>query len=575
MSLFPEMHSAHTATVIALREQFGSSPSSILDVLTELKSAEGKLSREVVREVARAYGVPAERVAGMASFYSLLSTGGTRDRTLRICDGVACWMKGADGILSRCESLASDSTEMTVTRNSCLGLCDKAPAALLGERQFGPMPVKLESLEQLLASKLPEPKRLPPERPHETRFVMRRATEFFRKLPESDGFPPADYRHILRMIEAGPSEIFALLESADLHGLGGAGYPTSRKWRQTAALSAEVKYVICNADESEPLSIKDRTLIDIDPHRLLEGMLLAGFAVGARRGIIYIRGEYEPQARKLEQAIEQARSAGWLGQPIDGSGFSFKIHVHRGAGAYICGEETALLESLEGKRGEPRPRPPYPVELGLSGAPTIVNNVETLAMTAAICEYGIDEFRAIHTEHAVGTKLYGLFGHVQHPGLFEAPRGLKLGELLERYGGLSDAADFSFALIGGAAGTFADRSRWNHRLDFAHNETTIPMGTGAVLVCNSSVSVPAVLRQLLHFFEVESCGKCTPCRVGTSEARQLLDQLLAGQGTTADLARFEALSRTLKLSLCGLGTSVPIPIASALRHFRNQFEALI
>jgi NADH-quinone oxidoreductase subunit F len=573
MSQIPEVPTVRDPEVRALRKRFGNSSETVLEVLRELKSRHGALPREMLREVARAYAVPEERVAGIASFYSLLASGTTPERTVRVCDGIACWLQGADALLARCRSLAANETGISVTANSCLGLCDLAPAALAGGRQVGPLRDEIESLEQLFAA-VPAPARRAGEpRPGETRFLLRRPTEFAERT--GGGVPEPDYRHVGEMITAGPDAMLSLLEAADLRGMGGAGYPTFRKWQSTAEIAADTKYVVCNADESEPLSIKDRTLIELDPHRVLEGMLLAGFVTGARTGIIYIRGEYEPQARQLERAIEQAQAAGWLGEAVGGTEFSFQIHIHRGAGAYICGEETALLESLEGKRGEPRSRPPYPVEAGLHQSPTVVNNVETLAMAAALCEYGIEEFLTHRTEHAVGTKLYGLFGHVNRPGLFEAPRGLTLGEIIERYGGLPDGSEFSFALVGGAAGTFADRSRWNDRLDYAHDEATIPMGTGAVLVCDSSVAVPAALRELLHFFEVESCGKCTPCRVGTSEARRVLDRLLAGTGSGDDLARLEALGGTLKLSLCGLGTSVPSPLSSALRHFRGQFEALI
>lgn len=571
MPSFHQVPETHDAEVLALRERYGDRSSAILDVLSELKTLHGRLPKKTLTAVARAYRVPEARVAGLASFYSLLSTGDKPQQTLRICDGISCWMHGAADLHSHCEELASEDAQISVIRSSCLGLCDRAPAALAGDRQLGPLSNTPSSLQDLLGTAAATEKPLPEERPHETRFLLRRPTE-----SRGENSNPPDYSHIARLMTAGRDKIFALIERADLRGMGGAGYPTVRKWRLTASHSATTKYIVCNADESEPLSIKDRILIDADPHRVLEGMLLAGFAVGSETGIIYIRGEYEPQAQRLERAIEEARDVGWLGNSIGGTEFSFDIQVHRGAGAYICGEESALLESLEGKRGEPRPRPPYPGAVGLHDAPTIVNNVETLAMAAALCEYGIEDYLSFHSNHAQGTKLYSLFGHIEQPGLFEAPRGLTLGEIIERYGGgIAQGGEFSFALIGGAAGSFTDRSCWDHPLDYSHREQTHPLGTGAVLVGDRSVSVPQVLRELLHFFEQESCGKCTPCRVGTSEARRLLDRFLTGTGSHEDLTRLESFSRTLHLSLCGLGTSVPSPIDSALKYFRNQFESLL
>lgn len=571
-----QVPAAHHAEVLALRDRFGDRASAVLNVLSELKTAHGALSQELLQEVAHAYYIPEARVAGLASFYSLLSTGGKPQQTIRVCDGITCWLNGAEQVWDRCQQLAAGQEEICIARSSCLGLCDRAPAALAGSQQLGPLTVMFSSLDELLSPDRSAVIPLPRQRPHETRFLLRRPTDLRGSDSDPAGIPRLDDRHIARMITAGPDEIFDLLDRADLRGMGGAGYPAVRKWRQTAAHPSPVKYVVCNADESEPLSVKDRILIDADPHRVLEGMLLAGIAVGAGKGIIYIRGEYEPQAQRLERAIEEARVDGWLGESIGGTHFSFDVHVHRGAGAYVCGEETALLESLEGKRGEPRPRPPYPPVAGLNGAPTIVNNIETLAMAAALFDYGLDDYLALSIRHARGTKLYSLFGCIKQPGLFEAPRGLTLGEAIERYGGgMTGGSEFSFALVGGAAGTFADHSCWDHRLDYARGEQTIPLGTGAVFVGDRSVSVPQALRELLYFFEVESCGKCTPCRVGTCEARRLMDQLLEGTGSRRDLARLESVSRTLQLSLCGLGTSVSSPVDSALNYFRDQFDALV
>ncbi|MBD3675780.1 MAG: NAD(P)H-dependent oxidoreductase subunit E [Planctomycetaceae bacterium] len=570
MTRFPAAPIAQDADVLALREQYGETPSAIIEVLKALKNKEEGLSPRIICQVAYAYKVPEHQVSGMASFYSLLSTGGTEDQTLRLCDGVVCEMAGAEEVRQHCRHLAQE-TEWEIVPHSCLGLCDVAPAALHGDRQLGKLSTNSSSLEELLAGTQTRPTALPTARSGETRFLLRRPTSH----PESDGQPP-DPDFLDNMMQRGPQAVLDLLEQAEIRGLGGAGYPTSLKWSQVAGLESEQKYVVCNADESEPLSVKDRTLIDSDPFRLLEGMLIAGWTVGATQGIIYIRGEYEPQARRLESTIRAMRSEGRLNRKVGDTEFSFEIELHRGAGAYICGEETALLESLEGRRGEPRPRPPYPVSQGLHQLPTLVNNVETLCTVAALCQYGLEEYQKIQTEALFGTKIYAVFGAVNNPGVFEAPRGLTLGELIDEFGGgLQPESEFSFALVGGAAGQFVNAEQWKHRLDFSHSEGTIPLGTGGILVADTSRSVPATLRDLLRFFERESCGQCVPCRVGTHEIRLILDRLLSGDGTKSDLRRLEEYGDSLSLSLCGLGTSVPSPLQSALERFRPQFESLL
>jgi NADH:ubiquinone oxidoreductase subunit F (NADH-binding) len=315
-------------------------------------------------------------------------------------------------------------------------------------------------------------------------------------------------------------------------------------------------------------------LMETNPHQLLEGMALAAYAVGATEGFIYIRGEYEYQAQLLEQAIAQAVNAGYLGEHILGTSFSFHIHVHRGAGAYICGEETALLESLEGKRGEPRMRPPYPVTSGYRGGPTVVNNVESFAMVPHIVLNGADWYRNLGKPNNPGTKIYTLLGHVNHPGLFEAPIGLTLREVIENFGGgMQPGSEFHFALTGGAAGTIVPSSLLDIPIDYDSQKKGVSLGAGAFLICDQTISPVALLRELLHFFEVESCGKCTPCRVGTRQAREILDRLVAGEGMPDDPGKLAQLAETLeKTSFCGLGQSAAWPIKSALVHFGPAFN---
>jgi NADH:ubiquinone oxidoreductase subunit F (NADH-binding) len=334
------------------------------------------------------------------------------------------------------------------------------------------------------------------------------------------------------------------------------------------------KYIVCNADESEPLIFKDRVLIDTNPHQILEGMAVAGYACGAGEAFIYIRGEYVNQAERLKRAILEAEQAGWLGEHIQGSDFSFHIHVHLGAGAYICGEETALIESLEGKRGEPRTRPPYPPTYGYHGLPTLVNNVESYAAVPAIILNGGGWYRSLSGATIPGTKIYMLLGHINKPGLFEAPFGLTLRQIIEEFGGGMRAGSiFNFALTGGAAGTIVPEALMDIPIDYASGAKGVSLGAGAFLICDQRVSPVAFLRELLHFFAAESCGKCTPCRVGTYRAHEILTRMAAGEGRPGDVDELFALAEVMfDSSFCGLGQSVPIPMRSALTQFNQAFK---
>jgi NADH:ubiquinone oxidoreductase subunit F (NADH-binding) len=308
---------------------------------------------------------------------------------------------------------------------------------------------------------------------------------------------------------------------------------------------------------------------------LLEGMAIGGYACGANEAYIYIRGEYVAQAQRLERAIKQAEGKGWLGDNIQGSGFSFHIHIHRGAGAYICGEETALIESLEGKRGEPRNRPPYPPSYGYQGYPSAVNNVESFSAVPHILKNGAEWWKALSTYPTPGTKLYMLLGHVENPGLFEAPFGLTLRQVIDEFGGrMLEGSTFKFALTGGAAGTIVGPDLLDVPLDYASGpQKGIGLGAGAFLVCDQSVSAVAFQRELLHFFAAESCGKCTPCRVGTWRAFEILSRMAESKGQKGDVDELKALSENMLLaSFCGLGQSVPTPMNSAMSNFAREFE---
>ncbi|HUF39059.1 MAG TPA: NAD(P)H-dependent oxidoreductase subunit E [Anaerolineales bacterium] len=554
--------------IIELAEQHDGDPKAVLEILQALQARHGSLSERRIEDVARALNTGAARVQGIATFYTMLATDDRPAHTLRICDGPPCMLRGADVVRAAAEELSGG--EWHVERTSCLGLCDLAPAALVDLDPAGPL--TSDRLPDLFAGRRGELPRYDHPLPGETRSILAGAGEIDPGSIES-ALEHGAYRALEKALARPPAETIDEVEKSGLRGRGGAGFPAGRKWRFVSDEPAPAKYIVCNADESEPLVFKDRVVMDGVPHRLLEGIAIAGYVAGAREGFIYIRGEYERQARILETAVRQAEERGFLGNRILGSDFSFKLHVHRGAGAYICGEETALLNSLEGKRGEPRVRPPYPTTHGYRGMPTVVNNVETLAAVPAIVLEGAGWYRSIgHPEHP-GTKLYTLLGHVNRPGLFEAPFGLTLREIIENFGGgMAAGSDFHFALAGGAAGTIVPESLLDVPITFASAAQGVSLGAGAFLVCDRSVSPVDLVRQLIHFFEVESCGLCTPCRIGTRRAGRILDGLLAGDPVENASEKLAALARLLEGgSLCGLGQSAPWALNSAMAHYPELF----
>ncbi len=386
------------------------------------------------------------------------------------------------------------------------------------------------------------------------------------------------YEAMAKIVEErlSPAAVIDIVKASKLRGRGGAGFPTGLKWSFTAA--GDRVYVVCNADEGEPGTFKDRLILEGDPHRLIEGIMIAGYAVGARRGYVYIRGEYALSIERMQHAIEAARSVGLLGENIFDSDFSFDIEIKRGAGAYVCGEETALIESIEGKRGYPRLKPPYPGAVGLWSKPTVVNNVETLANVPPILLNGADWFRSFGTEACPGTKVYTILGHVEKPGLAEAEMGTTLQTIIDEHGGgVKDAKRFKGALIGGAAGAFVCSDCLDKPMDFdGLQELSAVLGSGAILVLSEDASIVDMLDGILTFFRHESCGQCAPGRAGTPALGRILKRIRSGEGRAGDLDRMLRVARTIHATaLCPLDQSVLLPVESALKHFRGEFEALI
>ncbi len=556
------------AAVDAAVEKCGRAAGSLLPVLQTVDRQRGCLDSNVVAAAADALGTHEAHAFGVSSFYSMLSLQERHEKVIRVCDGPVCMACGGADVRAALDTARNDG--WTIERTSCLGLCDRAPAALVNLDACGPLDAAKapETFDGFLGQAVDYTK----PQPGELRVKLARvglvnpgSLDCAVGAGAYDVFAEALQRH--------GTDVIDRVTASGLRGRGGAGFPTGQKLQLVAHAPGREKYVICNADESEPTGFKDRVLMESDPHLLLEGMALAAHAVGAVTGIIYIRGEYEHAAQLLEQAVSQATEAGKLGDNIFGSGFSFHVHVHRGAGAYICGEETALLESLEGRRGEPRIRPPYPTKHGYMGRPTLVNNVETLCAIPPIVANGGEWYRAIGTSNSSGTKLFTICGHVQRPGIVEVPFGVTLWQLIDDFaGGMRDGSHFKMALAGGAAGTIVGADALNLPLDFEAKQHGVTIGSGGFLILDDSVTAPQLLGWLLHFFEVESCGKCTPCREGTVATRQIVERFVRGEGRRRDLDDLRRLSRMLEqTSLCGLGQSVAWPIDSALKNFPDDF----
>ncbi len=380
------------------------------------------------------------------------------------------------------------------------------------------------------------------------------------------------------LTEMTPQEVIDEMKNSNLRGRGGAGFPTGSKWGFVASAKAEKKYVICNADESEPGTFKDRLILEGDPHSIIESMVIAGYAVGANEGYIYVRGEYGLAQTRLLNAIQQAKELGFLGEHIFGTDFSFDLHIHAGAGAYICGEETALIESMEGKRGEPRPRPPYPTTNGLWDKPTLVNNVETLANVAPIIRNGSDWFKSFGSASSAGTKVYTILGNVNVTGLIEVPMGITLREVISIYAkGMKNGAKLKLAQTGGSSGSIIPADLQDVPMDYdSFAKEGVAMGSGALLICSEETCVVDLAKVLLNFFRFESCGKCNPCRIGNQRAYQILTKISEGLGTPKDLEDMKEISKWLyEMSNCGLGQTAGSPLKDIINHFNEEVEAHI
>ena len=542
----------------------------LLPVLRALQAAIGWISPGGLNYISERLSVPPAEAFGVVSFYALLATEERPPRVIHICDDIACAPVGAEALIKEIDRAAATEPSVTVVRSPCLGQCDRAPAALLqiageGEGEVAPAGGALLALALNGGS----PSRVGPAVIGDdgTRRLLRRVGEVD---PSALGAyrQSGGYLALARAIEMGPDAVIAEVKTSRIRGRGGAAFPMGIKWEAVASAAGSAHYLVCNADESEPGTFKDRVLLEEDPFATVEAMTIAGLAVGATKGFLYIRGEYPLARARVEAAISQAAAAGLLGPDVMGSGIAFDIEVRSGAGAYICGEETALFNSIEGFRGEPRNKPPFPTQVGLFGKPTVVNNVETLVNVPAIVLDGGDAFAAIGTEESTGPKLFCLSGAVGRPGVYEVEFGATLGDLIALAGGATTKV--AAILLGGAAGSFVGTDLMDLPLTFEDTTAAgVSLGSGVIMAFAAGTDFEPVVHRIAAFFRDESCGQCVPCRVGTVRQEEALHRLADGRtlGTAEDeISLLDDIDRVMRdASICGLGQTAGIAVQSAIR----------
>ncbi|MGZ8614928.1 MAG: NADH-ubiquinone oxidoreductase-F iron-sulfur binding region domain-containing protein [Actinomycetota bacterium] len=547
----------------------------LLPALHALQGAVGWISRGGMNYVCERLTVPPAEAYGVATFYAMFSVEERPPTVVHVCDDIACRRAGGDAVIDR---LTSDGS--IVVPSPCLGLCERAPGLLIqraGDQGDSALaPVTDEVLESMIRDGVWASAEAEPESAPQTRDAgSREGLRLLRRIAIADPSSIDDYRahggyEALRLaLEHGPEWTLREVIDSKLMGRGGAAFPTGVKWKAVAEQPVHPHYFVCNADESEPGTFKDRVVMEQDPFAVIESLTIAGVTTGCERGYAYIRGEYPLATERLTHAIEEARRHGFLGDDVMGHGVRFDIELRRGAGAYICGEETALFNSLEGKRGEPRNKPPFPVQRGLFGKPTGINNVETLINVLEVLRVGGQSYAEIGTEGSTGPRLFCLSGDVARPGVYEHEHGVTLGAVIDAAGGVRDGAELKAVLLGGAAGGFVGPDQLDVALTFEDARAGgYTLGSGVVMVFDESADLTDTCLRIARFFRDESCGQCVPCRVGTVRQEEALHRLVQGRalGSREDeLMLLTDVSQVMRdASICGLGQTAANAVQSAI-----------
>ena len=517
-----------------------------------------------------------------------------------VCGGTGCTSSHSAEIIAEFEKEIAEkglADEIKVIRTGCFGLCALGPIVVVYPEGAFYSQIKVEDVPEIVDEHLIKGRIVKHllyddtvagdtvKSLNETQFYKKQKRVALRNCgvidPENitEYIAMDGYQALAKCLtEYTPDEVIQIVKDSGLRGRGGGGFPTGLKWSFTRKNQADQKYVVCNADEGDPGAFMDRSVLEGDPHCIVEAMAICGYATGATEGYIYVRAEYPIAVKRLQIAIDEARELGLLGKNIFDSGFDFDLHIRLGAGAFVCGEETALMTSIEGNRGEPRPRPPFPAEKGLFGKPTTENNVETFANIPQIILHGAESFASMGTERSKGTKVFALGGNIKHTGLVEIPMGTTLREIVEDIGGgIPNGRKFKAAQTGGPSGGCIPASLMDTEIDY-DNLTAIGcmMGSGGLIVMDDSNCMVDIAKFFLDFTVDESCGKCSPCRIGTRRMQEILEKIIAGKATLEDLDKLEELAHYIKEnSLCGLGQTAPNPVLATLKFFRDEYIAHI
>ena len=561
----------------------------MLPVLWLVQESQGYVSQEAEIWVGRVLGVARSQVREAVSFYNMFHTKPVGRRQLRVCTSLPCLLRGAREVLDQiqdrlkiCPGETTPGGEVTLTEVECLCACEMSPMAQLDETFIGPL--EGETLDAVLEAALENPEDSAPL-PEPDPFISTDGPVLSTRFKDPDGTWLEDYladdgylaaRKALTSMT--PEEVIEEVSKPNLRGLGGAGFPAGRKWSFVPRETERPKYLVVNADEGEPGTFKDRYIMERDPHALIEGMIIAAYAIGSHKAYVYIRGEYFQSAKRLQRALDEAYSQRWLGKDIQGTGFDLDVVIHRGAGAYICGEETALLTSLEGGKGFPKLKPPFPAISGLFSCPTIVNNVETLACVPFILRHGAERFATIGTARQGGTRLFCVSGHVVRPGVYEEPVSITLRELIEdAAAGVRDGNKLKAVIPGGISAKILSADEIDVAMDFDSLMAAGSMaGSGGVIVMDETTCMVEALESAARFFADESCGQCSPCREGTGWVHRIVRRIAEGRGSVQDLDDLLAIAGDMEgNTICVFADAAAWPVQSYISKFRDEFEDYI